>query len=407
MMSRSDLIAWLIFGFSYICLTYLFLLVARTPTRRYFGSQVTYLLWTLIPAGLLSALLPQAESIFWQSQGTQIAGSLSRVIATQAATQFDWQRTTLVVWLFGCALTSVRFVLLQREFILQIGPLTKVGNIFVSASTLGLPATIGLFRPKIVVPADFDTRYTLTERMLMLEHERAHIRRGDLFANSIALILRCLFWFHPLLPSMAKLLRSDQELACDAATLALHPNSRRTYGEAMLKTLTAARPVPLSCHWGNTQPIRERFKMLNQKAPRLSMKILGISLVALAGIGGAAVGWAASPSNASPANTQDSFRLNLDVTFANGVTKSVAMKSRYGKQLGFSSDEGGSQFSFFGVVTRTAQGNMDLEGILEENGHVLSRPHVIGKAGSAMTIKTGDLQQDGTFSGTTLKITIN
>ncbi|MGD3580303.1 M56 family metallopeptidase, partial [Xanthomonas citri pv. citri] len=42
------------------------------------------------------------------------------------------------------------------------------------------PVSVGLWRPRIVLPMDFDTRYSAAERTLILAHERLHLRRGDL-----------------------------------------------------------------------------------------------------------------------------------------------------------------------------------------------------------------------------------
>ena len=71
----------------------------------------------------------------------------------------------------------------------------------------------GLLRPRIIVPSTFDSRYTARERELVLYHERVHLRRGDLHANAVALLLRSMFWFNPLLAPAARRFRQDQELA--------------------------------------------------------------------------------------------------------------------------------------------------------------------------------------------------
>jgi bla regulator protein blaR1 len=50
-----------------------------------------------------------------------------------------------------------------------------------------------------VVPADFESRYTLRERDMILSHERMHVRRGDQLANGLCTLIRCLLWFNPLM----------------------------------------------------------------------------------------------------------------------------------------------------------------------------------------------------------------
>jgi beta-lactamase regulating signal transducer with metallopeptidase domain len=103
----------------------------------------------------------------------------------------------------------------------------------------GLPAAIGLLRPIIVVPSDFEQRYSDEQQALMRTHEREHIARGDLALNAIVALLRCVYWFNPLLHYAVRHYRHDQELSCDQRVIRRHPQARRAYGEAMLKTLLA------------------------------------------------------------------------------------------------------------------------------------------------------------------------
>jgi len=48
------------------------------------------------------------------------------------------------------------------------------------------PAVVGVLRPRIVTPSDFETRFSEDERALILAHERTHLRRGDHIANAVA-----------------------------------------------------------------------------------------------------------------------------------------------------------------------------------------------------------------------------
>ena len=76
-----------------------------------------------------------------------------------------------------------------------------------------------------------------------------------------------MFWFNPLVHLAAARFRFDQELACDAAVIARHPDSRRRYGAAMLKTQRAEFGLPMGCHWQSSHPLKERVAMLKQAPP--------------------------------------------------------------------------------------------------------------------------------------------
>jgi hypothetical protein len=55
---------------------------------------------------------------------------------------------------------------------------------------------------------------------VVLCHELAHIRRGDWIIQMIAELLRCAYWFNPLLWIVCRRLRLESEHACDDAVLA-------------------------------------------------------------------------------------------------------------------------------------------------------------------------------------------
>ena len=83
-----------------------------------------------------------------------------------------------------------------------------------------LLVTWGLRRPKIVLPAP--AREWTEERMqIVLSHELAHVRRGDWLAQLIAELLRCTYWFNPLVWIAGRRLRQESEQACDDLVLGL------------------------------------------------------------------------------------------------------------------------------------------------------------------------------------------
>ncbi|QIL19916.1 TonB family protein [Thermomonas sp. HDW16] len=136
----------------------------------------------------------------------------------------------------------------------------------------------------------------------MLIHEREHIARGDLLANACVAVLRCLFWFNPLVHFAARRFCDDQELACDERVIARHPRSRRAYGEAMLKTQIATSVLPLGCHWGQPHPLKERIEMLKQPLPSLLRRMSGRALVFAILLACGYAAWVAQPATSPSEN---------------------------------------------------------------------------------------------------------
>ena len=75
--------------------------------------------------------------------------------------------------------------------------------------------TIGL-RPTVLLPSFLMGEDRAQARRFALLHELTHLRRGDDLILLWYGLLRCLWWFHPILWLMEKPFRMDMESACDA-----------------------------------------------------------------------------------------------------------------------------------------------------------------------------------------------
>ncbi len=289
----ADLLAGLADSTLASSLAILLVLALRRPLRRLAGPAVACAAWAVVPLATLAACLPALP-----------AGPLPVVLAPvfalpDAALAFDAGARAagvdaapwlLAAWALGAGLAAVLFVQRQRRFRDRV----------TRGEDIAGPAVVGLWRPRILLPADFHRRYSAEEQALVLEHERQHLRRGDLPALALCAALRALFWFNPLVHLAAARLRQDQELACDAAVLARHPHQRRAYGEAMLKTDLAGVGAPVGCHWQSCQSLKERLMMLKQIPPGPGRRRLGLGLVAATTAFVSLASWA-GPSGDAPA----------------------------------------------------------------------------------------------------------
>lgn len=178
-------------------------LLLRLPARKLLGPRLAYGLWTIVPTAAVASLFPSL------SETLQIG-------ATTAPLTLDLALKVVAAWLAGAALFAA-FILRQEHAFRRLAQRGQAG-----------PAVMGALWPRLVLPADFESRFTARERDLILLHERTHIRRGDPRANLVVAGCRVLSWFNPMIHIGAAFLRVDQELACDATVLALKgPHPRR------------------------------------------------------------------------------------------------------------------------------------------------------------------------------------
>jgi TonB family protein len=287
----------------------LLVLALRNAMRNRFGAQAAYALWSVAPLAAAVALLPAPIA---NAPLPSVAATMSQVLLplTEQVPASVWHvdpdTWLAVLWLLGLVASAVLFVRQQRTFLRALGRLVPDdGAILRAQATAGCPALVGAWKPRIVVPADFDERFSPVERALIVAHEELHCSRGDAQINLFVAALRCLFWFNPLVHFAASRFRFDQELACDALVIARFPEARRPYADAMLKTQLAGDSwqepgLPVGCYWQSNHPLKERITMLKQPLPGRARSALGLAVAATLGACATYAAWAVQPAAPAP-----------------------------------------------------------------------------------------------------------
>jgi beta-lactamase regulating signal transducer with metallopeptidase domain len=272
----------------------------RSPLRRLFGARLAYQAWLVVPAMIAVVLLPRPVVEHRSVVSVVLQASGSALAAPVAGAGLHWSAPLLALWLAGAVALLLWFARAHLAFVRSLGELLPGDGWFYSSSPGAGPALLGLWRPKIVVPADFTQRYTPQEQALILAHERVHAQRGDVAVNLLQCAMQCIFWFNPLVHVAALSFRSDQEMACDADVLRRHPGLLRTYAQALLKSQSFSTAVPstVACSWRINHPVKERFMTLQQSAPRTRRRFVGRLLVASMILGGSYGAFAARADEA-------------------------------------------------------------------------------------------------------------
>ena len=288
-------------------------LALRTPLRRLLRAQAAYVLWAVVPLAASAALLPSKVTIVTLPYTPPV--DVARQVATiglvaapssRPDDSTDVPADLVWLWLAGAAATLAIFLLQQRRFVRGLGRLSRVtASVRRAETAVGCPALVGAWSPHIVLPIDFERRYSAIERSLILAHERHHRSHGDAQINMLCMLLRSVFWFNPLIHYAAAQFRLDQELACDAAVIRAFRGRRRSYARAMLKAQLPSTHLPLGCYWPAGHALKERIVLLHTPvASPLRIGLGAASAIALVMIGTVAA-WAAQPARTEILYTRD------------------------------------------------------------------------------------------------------
>ena len=301
----------------------------RKPLRLATGAQAAYWLWLLVPASVLATWMPvPSHTLFLVVGGlpSSLSAALhSRTAAVAPPSESAYITAVVVVWAVGAAIAFALMLVRQLRFARSLGAISCDAMGIGHSHFIITPMLVGVWRPQIVVPIDFETRYSIDERVLVLEHERAHWDRGDIVINALSAAWLCLSWFNPLTYWAFALLHLDQELACDAHVLQRSKSSPRCYAGALLKTQLATQAawlMPVGCHWQSIHPLKERVAMLKRPLPGLLRRMGGFALALMLTLSAGYAVWATAVQPQSE-DWQVLVHLKLTVTSASDTTSQV------------------------------------------------------------------------------------
>ncbi|MCW6028183.1 TonB family protein [Stenotrophomonas sp. SRS1] len=298
----TDLLDGLLQASVWLAVAALVVAAARPVLLHLGGAALAYRSWWLLPLMLVAPCLPLPQLPISETAPVMVMASALRAPAVPTDAS-QWALLLLAVWLLGAVAMACVSWRAQRRFAQALGTLQpRTDGSWQASGDPGLPALVGLWRPRIVVGPDFEQRFSPAEQDLILRHEHSHRRHGDPWANAALAALRCVFWFHPLLPWAARRFVRDQELACDARTVDPHPALRRLYANALLKAQLVHPVAPMACHWRSQPMLKERIAMLKEHKPKALPWLTGQVLVVGLCVGLCTVAWASQGSGGVPAS---------------------------------------------------------------------------------------------------------
>ena len=311
----------------------LVVLLIRRPFAGAFGARAAYALW-LAPAARV-ALPPISLPTMSLPAPPMMVGAPDYAIIAAPAADGDPSLWTVlaVLWLGGATIYLLTHWLRHQRFLSsalrQSRPLDIAGVPYdvVASPAIEGPLATGLIHPVILVPEDFQHRFTAEQQRLALLHEQSHHRRGDIWASLAAMLLTAFLWFNPFAHMALRAFRRDMEAACDARVMAdAGAGTAKPYAETILRSVS--RPAPRSlCALTAVDELKGRLTMLNT-SHGAGRKFAGLALAAGLSVGGLIL---AAPAVAEPGADREKEVRRVEIREVRG-DKDVLIR-RDGKEL--------------------------------------------------------------------------
>ncbi|NNC99441.1 MAG: hypothetical protein HKN85_04590 [Gammaproteobacteria bacterium] len=273
-----------------ISLLLIVILLARYAIRRTTKVYNAYLLWLSIPVGSLVARI--VSQMDFSNAPVATVSSIVQGYIVQPAEAFDAWSFVGFLWAIVSGLLLCRLAYQHAQLranLLRIKSSTPL-EFGSSYTVIGInkkdfsPAVYGFFRPVIYFPVHLQKELTGEQIALIVLHEEQHIKQQHLWLNLLWDILVCIMWFNPLVYVSRQSFRHDQELFCDYLVLSKSTRQHhKSYGHALLSTVSATHSVSLLCSWNSFNQLEERI--MNIKKPSSLSSKISLVVCSLAIIG--------------------------------------------------------------------------------------------------------------------------
>jgi D-alanyl-D-alanine endopeptidase (penicillin-binding protein 7) len=169
----------------------------------------------LVAVPLITALHPPYSAALLPAVVTQTTVATS-VVTQRAADAGGLWLTAL--WSLGVLFCSGRLLLSYARIAVVVRdsrPEPGLGQDVRVSDSLAVPIAAGFVKPVVILPAAAVRDLPAADLRAIIEHERAHIRRGDLLTNLAQRLVEAALFFNPWTYLIGRQLVKEREAACD------------------------------------------------------------------------------------------------------------------------------------------------------------------------------------------------
>ncbi len=196
---------------------------------------------------------------FWIGAGSIIVGSVAALLVLKLIFDFA-QLKNIEQELNFSPLTSDKDLLgnLPSES-------EKCRNTLIAYSdSVNIPFTYGWLNTKIVIPADLKKQPS--SLAMAVQHELIHIKNRDFLLNNFLIVIKSLFWFHPLIYRLYTLREEYREVICDNEVLSNKEFSQKKYASLLFDLAKRDHQQKLALSMAvNPSSLKKRIQIMSNQ----------------------------------------------------------------------------------------------------------------------------------------------
>jgi bla regulator protein blaR1 len=254
-------------------------------------AATRYALW--FSSLIALAVLPIVS--IWHP-GPALAPLPPALVHTAAATSLAASRAAgaggtwlALIWLGGVAIGLFRLGISYSRIagiVARATPAPDLGREVMTSRDIAIPVAARVLSPVILIPEALVSALDARDLEAVVQHERAHIRRGDVAGNLIQRLLEVVLFFNPWVYVIGRQLLKEREFACDdwAAHLTGEPGRLTACLGRLAETTRHAR-VPLftpSAVGSKPMIVGRIARLLDGKAANVKINYLVLAAIVLA-----------------------------------------------------------------------------------------------------------------------------
>lgn len=232
-----------------------------------------------------------------------------------------------ILWFSICILLAGWNLILMFRMKKRVAKAIRLqGNIY-ECDQIPSPFVMGVIKPVIYIPF----RLSEAEQAYIISHEQYHIKRKDNIVKLIAVLITCIYWFHPLVWISYILMIRDMEMSCDEYVLQKSVQDIRVdYSKSLLGFATNQRRLGVGLIAFGESDVRKRVKHV-MKFKKCGKWIGMLAVIAIVGL--SVICLTDAKINDSVQNADAKIDGSVENTDKKNYTKSLASASIYDYQV--------------------------------------------------------------------------